>query len=157
MIKENKFNQYGFPRQEGDIQGITLHEIGNINWSAQDYFNFLDNECKTSDGCHYICDSKEIIQVMPDNWAIYHTGKGKDWGTVYTIAIKICSSLNDDVYRKAQDNAVTLIKNLMNKYNFSDEMIFFHNDWDSKIYCPKTILDTYHTSRNFVYQEIKED
>lgn len=156
MIKENKFIQYGFPREQSDIQGITLHETGNINMSAQDLFNYLDNECKTSQGTHYICDDKEVIQVMPDDWGVYHTGKGRDWGNRYTIAIEICSSLNNESYQKAQDKAVELTKTLMGKYHIGSDMIFFHNDWDSKYYCPKTILDNYGTSRNFVYQEIEE-
>lgn len=154
MIKENKWNQYGFPRSENDIKGITVHETGNTDMNAQQLFDYLDNDCRTSQGCHYICDNEQTIQVMPDTWAVYHTGKGKDWGCRYTIAIEICSSLKDEDYNEAQSRAISLIWSLQHQYHIPMDMIFFHNDFNDKTYCPKTALDRYGNSKNFVYQEI---
>ena len=157
MIKESKFIQYGFPRQEADILGITIHETNNQDMNARQLHDFLDNENKTSQGCHYIVDSNEIVQVMPDNWAVYHTGKGVDWGCKYTIAIEICSSINDDTYNKAEDRAISLIYNIQKKYHIPNDMIFFHQDFNERTYCPKTIIDKYKTSTNFVYQRLTEE
>lgn len=154
MIKENKWSQYGFPRSQADIKGITVHETGNTDMNAQQLFDYLDNECKTSQGTHYIVDSEQTIQVMPDDWAVYHTGKGKDWGCRYTIAIEICSNLNDELYLLAQDRAVELIWSLQEQYQIPMDLIFFHNDFNQQTYCPKTALDRYGNSKNFVYQEI---
>lgn len=109
MIDENKFNQYGFPRGEEDIKGITIHETNNYEMNAQELMEWLNKENKTSQGCHYLVDANEIVQVMPDDWAVYHTGKGKDWGNKFTIAIEICSSLSDEEYLKAEGRAVSLI------------------------------------------------
>ena len=156
MIKEKKFIQYGFPRGVEDIKGITIHETGNYVMNAQELHDYLDNECKTSQGVHYIVDSEQIVQVMPDDWAVYHTGKGKDFGCRYTIAIEICSSYSDETYKKAEDRAISLIYNLQKKYHIPMDMIFFHNDWDSKAYCPTRILNEYGTSKSFVYQRIEK-
>ena len=154
MLSENKFLQYGFPRDVSDIQGITIHETGNIDLDAQGIFDYMENECHTNQGCHYIVDHTQTVQAMPDDYGVYHTGKGMDWGNRYTIAIEICSNLNDDEYKDGQDRAVELIKSLQNQYHIPNDMIFFHKDFNQKTYCPKTILDRYGTSESFVYQEI---
>ena len=153
MLDKNKWLQYGYERPEADIKGITFHETGNVEWNAEDLFNYLNTECKTSQGCHYVCDSEQIVQCMPDNWAVYHTGKGYDWGNRYTIAIEICSSLSDEKYQAAQDRAIALAKELMERYQITDDCIFFHNTFDERIYCPKTILDRYQNVKSFIMGE----
>ena len=155
MIDEKKYKQYGFPREEKDIQGITLHETGNYTMNAQELHDWLNTECKTSQGVHYICDDTQTIQVMPCDWAVYHTGKGKDWGCRYTIAIEIVSSHSDELYKKAEDRAISLIYDLQKKYHIPTNMIFFHQDFNYKMHCPNRALDEYGTSKNFVYQRIE--
>lgn len=156
MISENKFNQYGFPREATDILGITIHEI-DTDMTAQQIHDWLDTECKTTtDGCHYICDDTQVVQVIPDDWAVYHTDKAKDFGNRYTIAIKICSSLSDDKFNAAEDKAVELIRNLQKKYDIKGDMIFFHQDFNERAYCPKTIINKYGTAKTFVYQRLEE-
>lgn len=155
MLDKNKWVQYGFPREEKDILGLTIHETNNYDMNAQQLHDWLNNECKTNLGVHYICDSENTIQVMPDDWSVWHTGKAKDWGTRYTIAIEICSYHSDIEYKKAEDRAISLIYDLQKKYHIPMDMIFFHNDWDSKQFCPSRILNEYKTSKNFVYQRVE--
>lgn len=155
MIQNNKWNQFGFPRETADIEGITIHETGRV-WEAKALHDWLDTECKTSQGCHYIVDNTEIVQAMPDEYAVYHTGKGVDWACRHTIAIEICSSLSDDIYNDAVNRAISLIYSLQKKYQIPTENIFFHNDFNSKTYCPKTLLDRYGNSRAFAYDRIGE-
>lgn len=157
MIKESKWNQYGFPRSEADIQGITIHETNNLEMNAQQLCDWLENINKTSQGTHYICDDTQVVQVMPDDWGVYHTGKGMDWGNKYTIAIEICSSLSDEKYRQAEDRAISLIYSLQKKYHIGMDMIFFHQDFNQKTYCPKTLLDKYGSSKSYVYQRLEEE
>ena len=154
MLPQNKFNQYGFPRTE--IKGITIHETGNTNMSAMDLFNYLANECRTNQGTHYFVDDAEVVEVMPLSWGVYHTGKGLDWGNEYTVAIEICSSLSNEKYQLAQDRAVELIKSIQREYHIPNDMVFFHNDFNERVYCPKTILDRYGTSKSFAYQCLEE-
>ena len=99
MLDENKWLQYGFSRPQTDIQGITIHETGNVEMNAQQFRDYYNSECKTNDACHYICDDVETIQLLPDDWAVYNTGKGKDYSCRYTIVVHICSSLSNDKYK----------------------------------------------------------
>ena len=154
MIDQNKYDQYGFPRTAEDILGITIHETGNYDMNAQELFDWLNDENKTSQGCHYICDDTQTIQVMPENWAVFHTGKGYDWGNRYTIAIEIVSSIDDTKYQGAQDRAVALIKQLQNTYNIPNDMVFFHRNFDPVVYCPQTILNRYGCVNRFIMEEL---
>lgn len=150
MIDEMKWLQFGYKRKISDIYGITIHNTNNYQMSAKNLFDWLNNESKDSAGCHYVVDDKEVVDIMPLDWAVYHTGKGNDFGNHYTIAIEICSNLNNDTYLKGQDNAIDLIKRLMDVYNISKDRIYFHNDFDKQAYCPATILDLYKSKKNFI-------
>lgn len=149
MISENKYNQYGYKRSKDDIKGITIHNTNNYNMTAQDLFTWL-NEGTNNNGCHFIVDSKEVVEVMPTDWAVYHTGKGNDYGNHNTIAIEIVSNLSVEEYLKGQDRAIALIKKLMKKYNIPVENVYFHNDFNKQTYCPATILDLYGNKKNFI-------
>ena len=157
MLPENKWLQYGLPREESDIDCIVIHNTGNTELSARQLFDYLANECKTSQGCSYLVDHEEVIQVVPDTWSVYNTGKGKDYAFRHGIAIEICDNLNDELYQQGQDRAVDLIKSLMQEYSIGYDMIFFHQDFNDKSYCPHIIIDRYGSSKNFVYQEIYEE
>lgn len=154
MVREEKFNQYGFPRNPIDIKGITIHETGNYEMNAQQLFDYFNDVDKSTQGAHYVVDDTQVIQLMPNDWAIYHTGKGKDYGCKYTIAIEICSNINDEKYKEAQDNAVQLIKQLMQQYNITSDDIFLHNDFNPVVHCPNAILNKYGSAKRFVLEEI---
>lgn len=156
MIDEKKWRQFGFPRTVADIQGITIHETGNYEMNAQELCDWMNTECKTSQGTHYFVDDTQTVQAMPLDWAVYHTGKGKDWGNEHTIAIEIVSSYSDEKYLMAEDRAVQLIRELMQSHEITSDMVFFHHDFDNKKHCPNRILDTYGTSKNFVYQKLED-
>lgn len=150
MIDENKYSQFG---EIGlTPKGITIHNTGNDDMSARDLFNWLNNECKSSQGCHYLIDHNEIIEVMPLNWKVYHTGKGRDWAFHNTIAIEICSNLDNELYKQGQDKAIGLIRELFERYELNTNDLYFHNDF-APYYCPKNILDIYKTKQNFIREE----
>ena len=96
MLDKNKWSQFGKERLEPTC--ITIHNTGNYDMTARELFDYLNNECLTSQGCHFLVDDKEIIEVMPLNWKTYHTGKGEDYAFNKSIAIEICSNLDDKLY-----------------------------------------------------------
>lgn len=148
MIKESKREQYG---EYGLIPNcITIHNTNNYDDNAIEIFNYLDNECTTSQGCHYLIDNENIVEVMPLDWKTYHTGKGKDYAFNNSIAIEICSNIDDELYLQGQEKAIDLIKELMKKYNIPKSEIYFHQDFNSTTYCPCNILDLYKTKKNFL-------
>lgn len=155
MIDEKKWKQFG---KEGLIPiAITIHNTNNYQMSASELFDYTDKNYKTmnSAGYHYIVDYKDIIEFMPINYKVYHTGKAEDWAFNNSIAIEICSNLNNELYLKGQDNAIKLIKELMKKYNLTKNDIYFHQDFNVNTYCPATILNLYGNKRNFLEKFFK--
>ncbi len=154
MINENKFSQYGLPRSIDDIRGITIHETNNLTMTPDDYLDFFNNELNLHSTYHYIVDNKTIVQLMPDDYMVYHTGKNKDWGDQYSIAIAVCSSLNDSVFEQSLSNAIDLINKLLEAYSIDKSKVYFHRDFNPRVYDPKRLLDEFETSRNFIYQKL---
>lgn len=157
MLPESKWNQFGFPRTENDIKCIVIHNTGNTYQSAKQLAKWFEEECRTSQGCTYLVDHEEVIQLLPDEWAVYNTGKGKDYACQYGIAIEICDNLNDELYQEGEDRAVELIKDLMKRYNILTDDVFFHKDFNPTTYCPHIMLDRYGCSQSFVYQKLREE
>lgn len=156
MLTENKWPQYGSERTTADIRCIIIHNSESTFLSAQQLFDYYQNDCKTSNATHYLVDHKGIIQLMPDKWSVNNTGKEKDYGNLYGLAITICDNLSDELYYKGQNKAIDLIKELMAKYSIPYSEVYFHHDFSPRTYCPHILLDKYGTSTNFVYQEIRE-
>lgn len=120
MVDESRWPQYG--KYGLDVKGITIHNTGTQD-SAEELFEYLNNDCKYSTGCHFLVDKDKVIQVMPLNWSVYHTGKGEDVAFKKTIAIEICNSLDDfETYLIAQNRAIKLIKKLLKKYNLTTKI-----------------------------------
>lgn len=143
---ENK-EQFGIPGLT--VRGITVHNTGN-NLSAMENYDIMEST-KTSAGTHFFVDENEVIQAMPLDWCVFHTGMGVDWACRNTIAIEICRSQSDRrVYKAAEERAVLLIKRLMEEYHLTNKDIYFHNDFNRRTYCPHRILTEWGTKKNWV-------
>lgn len=142
-------NMAQFGEKGIDIKGICIHNTGNSK-SAEENYEYM-SRTKLGLGVHYFVDEDEIIQAMPLDWHVWHTGKGRDWGNMHCISIEICrsqSSLN--IYKRAQDRAFSLVFMLLNWFSLEVKDIYFHNDFNQRTYCPHRILDLYGSKKNFL-------
>lgn len=154
MIKEKQRPQFG---ELGLVpKCITLHNSCNYKLGAREIYNEIQNG-KDHIAMHYIIDHNEIIEVMPLDWKVHQTEKGNDYAYNNSIAIEVCSNLNNNLYLQGQNKAIELIKVLMKKYSISKTDIYFHNDWNNKVYCPCNILDRYGSKKKFIEKFFKED
>lgn len=124
MLPSEKWKQFGFERI-GNVQGITIHSTSS-ELSARQIYEYLENDSHDERGCHFIVDDVEVLDVIPETWGCYHTGMGMDFGNKYTIAIELCSNIDNEKFNKGLDNMITLIKSLMSKYNLSRSDIYYH-------------------------------
>lgn len=148
MIEEKRFNQYVIDDMD-DVRGITIHNTNNRK-SARENAEIMENT-RLNISTHFFVDENEVIQMIPTNKAVAHTGKAYDFGNLHTIAIEICRSQSDlESYIQAESNAIVLIKELMNKYNLKSRNIYFHNDFDKTKFCPHRILQFYGNKTNFI-------
>lgn len=155
MIKLEKYRQYG---EYGlSPKGFVIHNTNNYTMSARELFNYLNDECLTSQGTHFLVDDKEIIEVMPISWKVWSTGKGNDYAFHNLISIEICSNNDPIAYMKAEERAMGLVKNLMKGLHISKSEIYYHHDFNERTYCPATIMSLYKTKKEFIEKYIKEE
>lgn len=131
------------------VKGITIHNTGS-ELSAKEIYKLLQDDM-TLNICHYLVDEKEVINVLSEDKEAHHTGRGYDYGNRFTLAIEICrSTCEDELYARAEKNAVKLIKKLMKKYKLSKDDLYFHMDFNVNTRCPHKILEKYETKERFI-------
>lgn len=148
MIAESKWKQFGKPN--ATIRGIVVHNTNNPFFTAEQLEKWLNEECKTSQGCHYIVDHKEIRQVMPLDWSVWNTGKGMDFGNLHCISVEICTNPNSRLYYEGERKAVGLIKELMKEYGFGINNLYYHRDFNPNVNCPAQVLKRYKSKADFL-------
>ena len=120
------------------VTSTTVHNTGNASRGAgaRNHYQYLHNVENSGEryvGYHFVVDDRNIIQCLPLDEVSYHCGAQ---GNYNSISIEICENVDMD-YKKAEENAVALIKELLRLYNISD--IKSHRDWTGKN-CPHIIL-----------------
>lgn len=148
MLTESKWKQFGLPN--ATIQGIVIHNTNNQLWSAERIEKWLNEECTSNQGVHFLVDHKEVRQVMPLDWSVWNTGMGRDFGNLHCIAIEICSNPSEKLYMQGQARAIALIKRLMKEYGLTEKDIYYHRDFQPNINCPAQILKLYRTKAEFL-------
>ena len=147
MLTDSKWKQYGLPN--ATIQGIVIHNTNNQFLSAEALESFLEKD-NGSRGCHYLCDYKEVRQVMPTDWSVWNTGDGYSFGNLHCLAIEICSNPSTELYLQGQARAIELIKELMTEFNLTEKDIYFHRDFQPNVNCPAQIIKLYGSKANFL-------
>ncbi len=114
---------------------IVIHETANTNKgaNADAHGRLQANGNSRAASWHYTVDDKEVVQSFSDNVRCWHAGNVK-----YNndgIGIEICVNSDGD-YSKAVDNAVDLVKQLMDKNNISASNVVQHHAASGKD-CPK--------------------
>lgn len=151
----NKAN-YGSKRALSKIKYIVVHYTANDGDSDEGNGNyFANNVVKAS--AHYFVDGDSITQSVPDDyvaWAVggskYNdcnkTGGGKLYGqctNTNSISIELCDEVRNgisDFSAATIENAIELIKQLMEKYEIDINHVIRHFDVTGK-YCPKPYMD----------------
>lgn len=154
MIREEKRKQYG----EYGLKpsGIIVHNTNNYSMNAKQLFEYLNGDCTTSQGCHWIIDSENEIEVMPMDWKVWSTGKGNDYAFNHLIAIEICSNNDLGTYLEGEKRAIDIIKKLMNQFSISKDEIYYHHDFNERTYCPANIMSLYKNKNEFLKKYFKE-
>lgn len=123
---------------------IVVHNTANDASADQEirYMNKSEAEGGRQVSYHYAVDDIEAVQGLPENRNGWHSGDGgKGKGNREGIAIEICySKSGGDRFIKAEQNAVELIVDILNRYGWGIEKVTKHQDYSGK-YCPHRTLD----------------
>lgn len=113
---------------------IVVHETANTSKgaNAQAHANLQSNGNSRNASWHYQVDDKQIIQSFNDDIQCWHAGGSYNRNS---IGIEICVNSDGD-FKKAVQNAVELIKYLMDKYNIPASRIITHREASGWKDCP---------------------
>jgi N-acetylmuramoyl-L-alanine amidase CwlA len=135
---------HGGTRSASSIKYLVYHYTGNETDKALSNANYFKNNVVKA-SAHYFVDDTSIVQSVPDltiAWAVggnkysdcATTGGGTMYGIVTnsnSISIEMCST-NGAITEKTMENAATLGKELMEKYNIPVSNIYRHFDVTGK-------------------------
>jgi N-acetylmuramoyl-L-alanine amidase len=151
----NKAN-YGSKRVLSRIKYIVIHYTANDGDSDEGNGNYFANHIVQA-SAHYFVDGDSITQSVPDDYVAYSvgdkryadcnkTGGGKFYcqcTNLNSISIELCDEARNGKYDFSPatiENAVELIKSLMNKYGISIDRVIRHFDVSGKN-CPAPFVD----------------
>lgn len=120
---------------------ITIHQTGNVDAPAKNNHNYMRNCNRTGEriaSWHVTVGYDYIIQAQSFNFKTYHSGTNA--GNNSSIGIEICMYSDKTKQKQAYDNAIALVKIIMDYYDFDINDIKRHKDWSGK-YCPAWLLD----------------
>lgn len=138
LVSSSKYNML-CPYEMNPTE-ITIHNTYNDATALNERNNVANNSTGTS--FHIAVDDKEVIQLIPFNRNAWHSGDGSNGrGNRHSIGIEICYSMSGgERYRKAELNAIQVIKQLMKQFNIPVSKVKTHQERNGK-YCPHRMLD----------------
>lgn len=122
---------------------IVVHNTANDASADSEikYMNRSPEQGGVQVSYHYAVDDIEAVQGLPENRNGWHAGDGNGKGNREGIAIEICySKSGGERFIKAEQNAVDLIVDILNRYGWGMDKITKHQDYMNK-YCPHRTLD----------------
>ncbi|MBT2577382.1 N-acetylmuramoyl-L-alanine amidase [Bacillus sp. ISL-8] len=119
---------------------VTFHNTYNDASALNERNNVANNSTGTS--FHIAVDDKEAIQLISFNRNAWHAGDGTNGrGNRHSIGVEICySKSGGERYRKAELNAIKVIRKLMDTFNIPISKVKTHQERNGK-YCPHRMLD----------------
>lgn len=142
MIIDKRLIEYNYQNRKGNlIKYIVVHDTANTNISADainHYRYFAGGNRKAS--AHYFVDDKRIVEIIEDAYASWHCGDGRGkYGITNnnSIGVEICVN-SDGNYKKAVENTLSLVRELMKTYNIPIKNVVRHFDASRKI-CPRSM------------------
>ena len=162
LILANRAN-YGKQRDTKNIKYIVIHYTGNDGDKAKNNCNyFKNNDLRPHPAsAHYFVDDKGVMQSVPDHFTAYSVGGSKypytnplaynECFNSNSISIELCDCVKNGTYdftSKTIQNAVTLVKELMKKYNIPINRVIRHYDVVGKV-CPQPFVININAWNNF--------
>ena len=132
---------YCIPDVKINPTSITIHNTGNIGATAKGNHNYMKNINKNGSrtaSWHFTVDDKEIYQAQSTNYKCYHAGTSA--GNNTSIGIEICMFNDKERQRKCYENAIALVKILLNYYSWGVDKVKRHKDWSGK-HCPAWLIE----------------
>lgn len=117
---------------------IVIHYTANPAASAYNHYLYFSRQ-NVGVSAHYFIDTKEIIQLLEDNWYGWHCGaktyKHPECRNSNSIGIEMCIEKDWSLSEIVVEKTIQLTRMLMKKYNIPIQNILRHYDVTGKN-CP---------------------
>lgn len=134
-------NNYGAKRNTSDIEYIVVHYTANDGDTDENNGKYFANNIVGA-SAHYFVDDDSVTQSVPDDYVAWHCGakkyKHKTCRNANSISVELCDDVkNGTIYPSAKtiENALKLVRMLMDKYGIERENVIRHYDVTGKV-CP---------------------
>lgn len=134
------------PGNRKAISYIVVHYTGNKGDTAKNNATYFHNTPDLKKGAHYFVDENEVWRSVRDRDIAYHCGTQSGYKhpvcrNANSIGVEICMwDKQGDVRQGSIDNAVLLVRDLMEKYYIDVEHVVRHYDVTGKK-CPAPMVD----------------
>lgn len=148
----------------GEIEYIVMHYTAGSGDTAKGNASYFANASELRRSAHYFVDESAIYQSVPDEETAWHCG-GSNYRhdkcrNFNSIGIEMCSdkdkSGNYYISEKTVDNAVDLVKHLVDKYSIDASHVLRHYDVTGKT-CPAPWVTDSSKWAAFIDRITKED
>lgn len=146
---------YGGSRAASQIKYLVFHYTGNDGDKARNNAEYFQNNVVEA-SAHYFVDDTAVYRSVPDlrvAWAVggkkYANAAATGGGTMYgkitntnSLSIEMCDTIKNGVYQASEatmENAASLGRDLMEKYNIPIENVYRHFDVTGK-HCPSYLI-----------------
>ena len=146
LLDDTPYNrEHKMPGKMEELKYITIHNTWNVAPAINERTYLNNRQDNEYISFHYAVDESGAIRILPDDQRGWHAGDGANGpGNSSSIGIEICRSRcydeQEELYRKAEANAVLLAAWLLDQHNLPMSALKKHQDWNDK-YCPHRILD----------------
>jgi N-acetylmuramoyl-L-alanine amidase len=138
---------------------IVIHYTANPGASAYNHYVYFNREYVGA-SAHYFVDTKEIVQILENNWYGWHCGaktyKHPECRNSNSIGIEMCIEKDWTLTEIVVDKTIELTKMLMKKYNIPVSNILRHYDVTGKN-CPAPFVQNPERWQNFLARLVDTD
>ena len=131
-------------KNRAETKYIVVHYTANKGDTAKNNADYFARE-KVGASAHFFVDENEIWESVPETDVAWHCGakqyKHSECRNANSIGVEIC--MNDKTGKVRQgsiDNAVKLVRTLMQRYGIPADRVLRHHDVTGK-YCPAPMVD----------------
>lgn len=153
-----KNGYFGSARNTSNIKYIVLHYTGNTKDTAKANAKYFHTSINRQASAHYFIDDTECYQSVKDDFVAWSVGGStqsshhplyKICTNTNSISVEMCTSGNSEVSEQTENNAIELVKYLMNKYGIDVSHVVRHYDVNGKA-CPSSSFRSGNRWANFI-------
>ncbi len=115
---------------------LTIHNTANPDSTARNNRDYFSNHASARASTHYVVDDQEIIRCIPEDEISWHAGAAANSSS---ISIEVCEFTDAQRQARADQNAASLVADILIRFEWGLEQIKTHQDWTGK-YCPRKLL-----------------